>query len=284
MSKRPPSSPSHQRPNAGDQALEAAIFALRMQRPYEAESLAADILKVNRGNAGAARVLGQALLMQNRPDEAIAALEKGARRSEDPVLETLLATALAAAGRRDEALEQLRRTTARRPPFPPAFLEHGGQLASAGRFAEANAVLESGLGFAPDSVELRMELGFLHIKTNNRVKARVMLQQAIALAPQRPDVLTVLAKVMALDGDYAAAADTYRRALGLRPDDSMSRNNLGACLLELGEREAGEASIRMATRDPQMAGHAITSLSGASHGRFFLRPSNAAEFLRGQKT
>jgi Flp pilus assembly protein TadD len=77
----------------------------------------------------------------------------------------------------------------------------------------------------------------------------------------------------------------FRHALGLRPDDAMTRNNLGACLLELGERDAGEASLRAAVRSaPQMAGLAITSLAAASHGRFFLRPSAVAKFLRGEKT
>lgn len=285
MSKRPPLPFSAGWPNAIDQALERATLALRMQRPDEAERITAEVLKANRGNARAARVLGQALLMQNRPAEAIAPLERAARRSGDPAIETLLATALAAVGRRDEALDQLRRTTARRPPFAPAFLEHGGQLATIGRFEEANAVLESGLAFAPDSVELRTELGFLHLKRNNRAKARAMLLQALAAAPERSDVLAALAKVMALDGEYAAAADLFRRALGLRPDDAMSRNNLGLCLLEMGERDAGEASLRAAVRGvPQMAGLAITSLATASHGRFFLRPSAAAKFLRVEKT
>jgi Flp pilus assembly protein TadD len=283
MSKRPPLPSGHR--NANDQALERALLALRMQRPDEAGRIAADVLKANRGNARAAQVLGQALLMQNRAAEAIVPLERAARRSGDPTIETLLATALAAAGRRDEALDQLRRTTARRPPFAPAFLEHGGQLAKIGRFDEANAVLESGLAFAPDSVELRMELGFLHLKRNDRAKARAMLSQALAAAPERSDVLPALAKVMALDGEYAAAADLFRRALGLRPDDAMSRNNLGLCLLELGERDTGEASLRAAARGaPHMAGLAVTSLASASRGRFFLKPSAAAKFLRVEKT
>jgi predicted Zn-dependent protease len=120
MSKRPPLPSGHR--NANDQALERALLALRMQRPDEAGRIAADVLKANRGNASAAQALGQALLMQNRAAEAIVPLERAARRSGDPTIETLLATALAAAGRRDEALDQLRRTTARRPPFAPAFL------------------------------------------------------------------------------------------------------------------------------------------------------------------
>jgi predicted Zn-dependent protease len=55
-----------------------------MQRPDEAERITADILKAERANARAAHVHGQALLMQNRAADAIAPLERAARRSGDP--------------------------------------------------------------------------------------------------------------------------------------------------------------------------------------------------------
>src|SRR4051794_17265971 len=264
--------------------LENAVLALRMQRPNEAERLAASVLKSDRGNSVAAQILGRALLMQNRADEAIVPLQRAARRSDDPAVETELAIALAAAGRRDEALEQLRRTTARRPTFPRAFVEYGGLLAKTGRPEEGIAGLVRGVALTPEAVDLRMELGFVHLKRNDRASARTLFQQVLVAAPERYDVLPALAKVMALDGEYAAAADLFRRALGLRPDDAVTRNNLGACLLEIGQRDAGEAALRDAARGvPQMAGQAITSLASASHGRFFLRPSAAAKFLRLEK-
>ena len=260
--------------------LESAALALRMQRPDEAERLPFGVLKSDRGNLVAAQILGRALLMQNRAGEAIVPLERAARRSDDPETETLLAVALAAIGRGDEALDRLRRTMARRPPFPPAFVEYAGQLGKIGRVDEAIAVLESGLALIPDAVDLRTQLGYLHIKRNNRAEARAIFSQLLAAAPERYDVLVGLAKVLALDGEYAAAADLYRRALGMRPDDAATRTNLGICQLEMGEREAGEASLRAITRGaPQLAGQAITTLAAASHGRFFLRPSAAAKFL-----
>jgi tetratricopeptide (TPR) repeat protein len=170
-----------------------------MQRPNEAERLAEGVLKSNRGNALAAEVLGRALLMQNRADEATVRLERAARRSDSPAIETLLAAAYAATGRNDEALDQLRRTMARRPPFPPAFFETAGQLTSIGQIDEAVAVLEHGLALTPDAADLRMELGFLSIKRNNRAKARALFLQVPAAAPERHDALIALAKVMALD-------------------------------------------------------------------------------------
>jgi tetratricopeptide (TPR) repeat protein len=256
-----------------------------MQRPDEAERLASDVLKSDRGNVAAAQILGRALLIQNRATEAIAPLERAARRGEDPMVETLLGGALAAAGRSAEALDQLRRATVRWPSFAPAFLEYAGLLGNIGRFDEAAAALENGLAVTPDATDLRMELGLLHVKRNDRPQARTLLLQVLAAQPERPDALAALATVMSLDGEYAAAADLLRRVLRLRPDDAMSRNTLGACLLELGQRDAGEASLREATRTaPQTAGLAIMLLAGASHGRLFLRRSDAAKFLGIEKS
>jgi len=273
------------RPGRAGRALEGAIRALQMGRPHEAEQLAADVLKANRGDAQAAQILGQALLMQNRAGEAIVPLGRAVARNEDPGAETLLAMAFAAAGQRDKALEQLQRTTARRPPFAPAFLEYGGLLATLARFEDAVAILERGIALAPGELKLRVELGFVHLKRNDRATARAIWSEVLVMAPEQQDARGALAKAMVLDGEYAAAADVFRHMLGRQPDDAMSRNNLGACLLELGQRDAGEAAMRAALRSaPQLAGRVITSLASASHGRFFLRPSAALKFLRAEKS
>jgi tetratricopeptide (TPR) repeat protein len=280
MSKLPHPSPAKR--NAADAALERATLALQMGRPVEAERLAEGVLRANRSSSAAAVILGQALLTQNRPAEAITPLERAARRSDDPKIETLLAAALAAAGRRDEALDQLRRTTARQQPFPPAFREYADQLARAGQFDEAIAVAEAGLRLTPDVVELQVDLGRLYLGCNDRVRARSMLSQALTAAPGRRDIQAVLARVMVFDGEYAAAADIYRHALALQPDDAMTRVDLGMCQLELADRSAGEASLRAATRGrPETLGRAIHSLASASHGRFFFRPSAAVKFFGG---
>jgi Flp pilus assembly protein TadD len=90
--------------------------------------------------------------------------------------------------------------------------------------------------------------------------------------------------VLLLDGEYSSAVDACRHALGLRPDDAMIRADLAACLLEMGERHAGEAQLRTALRSrPQMLGRATYALAHSSHGRFFFRPSAVANFLQREK-
>ena len=268
----------------GAELLERASWALRMNDLGEAERLAGDVLRAERSNAAAASLLGQALLAQNRAGEAIAPLEKAARRNNDPSLETLLAIALAASGLCDEALAQLRRTTARRPMFPPAFRELAARLHRRSDSAEAIAVLERCLAEAPHLIELQIDLASLHLGRNERTLARAALTKALTLAPGRPELEALLARAMLLDGEYASAADAYRHVLAQRPDDAMTRAEFAVCLLEMGDRMAGEANLRAAARSqPQMLFHAMHSLAVPAHGRFFLRPSEAAKFLRDDK-
>jgi Flp pilus assembly protein TadD len=162
-----------------------------------------------------------------------------------------------------------------------AFLEYANQLSASKRFEDAIAVLEDGLALVPDTVDQQLRLASLYIGRNDRAKARALLVRAAALAPLRADILAELGRLLVLDGDYADAVQTFRRALALRPDDSVCRTNLGICLMEIGDRNGGEASVREAIRGrPEMFGHAIMALAASSHGRFFLRPSAAAKFLK----
>jgi len=132
-------------------------LALQDATPPGGERLAAGVLKSNRSNLLAARVLGRALLMQNRAAEAIVPLERAARRGDDPLIETELAIALAAAAGATRPSTNCARPRRGGRPFRKRFVEHGGLLAKIGRLEEAVAVLESGLVLAPDIVELQIE-------------------------------------------------------------------------------------------------------------------------------
>jgi len=265
---------------ADRQALDEAVLALRRQRPAEAGALAAAFLASHPQDPRAARILGQALLMQNRPREAIAALRRPSETAEDPALDILLARALDAVGETEAALGRLRRAIAHRPPLVEAFLELGGRLGKIGRADEGAAVLEEGLALCPDAAPLRIGLGYVHLQGGDRAKARAMFSEAHAAEPARHDALVALATVMALDGEHGAAADLYRRALQARPDDPMTRLNLAKCLLELGERDAGEGALRDVVRGaPHLLRSAIAALADPPRGRLFLRPSAAAAFL-----
>ena len=151
------------------------------------------------------------------------------------------------------------------------------------RLDEAIAALQNALQIFPAAGELRVELAELLLQRNDRAGARYLLADGLAGQPPDavPGMALALAQVMYLEGDYEAAAEQFRRGLAHRPDDAMAHKNLGLCLLETGARGQGEASLKAAVRlAPELAGEAVVALAAASRGRFFLRPSAAAAFLK----
>lgn len=271
-------SPERSRPP--NPALAKAVLALQMQQVGDAEQLASQVLKSDRGNTLAAEILGRALMAQNRLDEAIVHLTKFARRTDEPSIETLLAGMLTAVGRGDEALDHLRRAVSRRPHYLPAFVELALQLRKAGHLDEAMTITESGLTLEPQSADLQLALGYVLADRNERVRALEVFAKVHAAEPTHHDALMALAGAMIWDGDYARAADLYRRALAIRPLDD-TRIRLGKCLLELRQREEAEALFRTAAHGlSKMAAPSVIAMVSASHGRIFLQPSAALDFLR----
>jgi tetratricopeptide (TPR) repeat protein len=282
VAKQPSFDPINRGPRSQRvQVLERAALALRTQRFAEAEQLAGEVLRGSKTDIPALAILAQALIAQHRAGEAVAPLEKAVRRAADPGLETLLGTALGSAGRRTEAVDRLRQTASRRPAFAPAFQELANQLSLAGRNGEAIGVIEAALALLPGLIDLELVLARLHLVCNERASARAILARLHENAPGRTDIAIELARTMLRDGDYAAAADRYRHALGLNPDDALTRAELATCLLEMGERASGEAALRKAVHGrPQLLGRAAYALAVTSHGRFFLRPTALAKFLQ----
>lgn len=256
------------------------MLAFQMQKFEEAEQLASQALKSDRGNTLAADILGRSLLAQNRVDEAIVHLAKFARRTGEPSVETLLGGMLAAAGRRDEALDHLRRAASRRPHYLLAFVELVLQLRKSGQFDEALTVAENGLALEPQSVDLQLALGYVLADRNERIRAKAVFAKTHAAESTHHDALLALATAMIWDGDYGRAADLYRRALAIKPLDE-TRIRLGKCLLELRQPEEAEALLRAATHgESQLATPAVKAMVSTSHGRIFLRASSTLEFLR----
>ena len=181
----------------------------------------------------------------------------------------------------EAALETLRRATHARPAQPLAFLELGDLLGRLGRFNEAAQVFEAGLALEPRAIILRVGLGYLNLARNDRAAARAEFLAVRAAAPERYDGMVGLANVMALDGEHAAAVDLYHRALELQPDNAVTRIALARALLDMGDRDAGEAELRrVAAAAPDNVGPAIRALAAGPHGRAFLDPAAAAAFLK----
>jgi tetratricopeptide (TPR) repeat protein len=269
----------------GDEALQRAMIALNGQRPAEAERIAGEVLKTDPRHARALYIFGCALLMQGRTEDAIASLETAASGRHDAEIETQLAIALRQAGRDEDALSRLKRATKRRPPHAAAFRELGSLLTAMERYDEAIEALSGGLEVAPMMPDFSIRLGYVFLYLRNCASAKAAFARALDISPGSFDALFGMAKAHQEVGECQAAADYFRRCLTIRPDDAELWLNLGHSLLELGQRDAGYECFRTAARgDPKRYGGALTSLVKSGRGRFWLKPSAAAQFLRKQKS
>jgi tetratricopeptide (TPR) repeat protein len=265
-----------------DDVLQRAMTALGGNRPNEAEQIARDILNADRRNARASYVLGSALVMQGRPQDAIAPLEDAARGRHDAQSDTMLAIALRQTGRVEDAYSRLKRTTKRQPPYAAAFLEFGRVLASMERDAEAVEALVRGVEVAPMMPEMSIQLGYVLLRRRRFADAKSAFARALTIVPDSPDALFGIAQALQENGESQAAADYFRRYLIVSPGDQTAWVRLGLCLLALGQRDAGHDCFRtVARRDAKGFGNALSSLVKSSRGRFWLKPSDAARFLRG---
>jgi tetratricopeptide (TPR) repeat protein len=260
------------------------MAAIQSERPEQAARLAQEVLDRNPSHPNALHLFGYALLMQERAGEAIVPLEKAFKSLRDPAIETQLAIALRKAGRTDDALSRLMRAVKRKPPFPAAVHELGYLLHSLGRSDEAISVLKNGIEAAPWMADLPLLLGWIFHARIDAANAKAAFARALGIAPNHSDALYGMGLLLMDAGEFAPASEYFQRALLVNPSDQQSRLYLGACLLELGQTGAASACLRQVTRGgADFYNKALKVLSSSSRGRFWLQPSVAAKFFRGER-
>ncbi len=200
---------------------------------------------------------------------------------DDPEFDTKPAIALRQAGRHEEALGLLKLAATRLSPDVTVLLELGYQLMLMDRYDEAVDALGRGLQIAPMMPELSVQLGYAQLSRGDCANAKVAFARALDISPRAHNALFGMAKAHQEFGENEAAADYFRRYLTDRPNDAGAWLSLGHCLLEIGQLDAGYECFRGAARgDAQRYGTALSSLAAAARGQFWLRPSEAARFLR----
>ncbi len=273
--------PSSSAEGREDEQLQRAAFALDSRRPNEAERIAGEVLAANPRHARALYLLGCALVMQNRGQDAITPLETAARSRHDPEIETMLGIALRQAGQQQGALRRFMRACKRRPPYAAAFHEMGCLLVSMERYDAAIETFRNGLEAAPMMPELSIQLGYALLWRRNCAEAKHAFTRALEISPHSADALFGMGKAHQEIGESEAAAGYFRRALVSRPDDVGAWLALGLCLLELGQHDAGQDCLRRAARGHRKHyDHALNSLVASGRGRFWLKPSAAARYFQ----
>jgi Flp pilus assembly protein TadD len=190
-------------PGSPEVQLQLALVALQEGKVAEAETLLGRLAaRSSPGDPRAGIALAEVYLLRNQFERARKVLEEEMKRApaEAPRLRRVLGLAALRAGRPELAVEQYE------------ILAAGGGLADLLRLGEA------------------------HLLRGDPAAAIAVFEKAHRAAPDRPEVISLLADALAGAGRGDQALALYRRLLELEPDNAGALNNLAFLLAERGER------------------------------------------------
>ena len=202
----------------------------------------------------------QRLLEQNPAMAAEQAREILRMVPAQPRALALLGHALAALGRRDEAIAALRQATAHDPDTPDAWRTLGDQLMLAGDRAGADAAYAGHVRASVYDPELRQAA--VALAENNLPVAERILKPYLSRHPTDVAAIRMLAELAGRLGRNVDAENLLRRAVELAPSFSPARFNLATVLHRQNRApEALEELDRLLAEDPDNP--AYLNLKGA---------------------
>ncbi len=159
--------------------------ALNRRQLREAHGYCARILELEPGHADAHFLMGMIAFMQNNFGKALALID---------------------------------RAVAREPGNAEYLARRGQCLAMMKRFAEALEAAERALQNEPRDAPTLDTIGVVFSHSGEHERARAVLEQAAAAAPDKPQYQFNLASAALFVGDLTAAEAAYEAAISIRPD------------------------------------------------------------------
>jgi tetratricopeptide (TPR) repeat protein len=149
----------------------------------------------------------------------------------------------------DGGIIAARKKLAADPKNPALFLALSQAQANRRQYREAIATCTKGLAIAPKSVDLSIERGHREVGLREFARAQHDLEHAIALDPKKLDAFYHLGLAHYFQGQFSAAADSFRRALALAQNNDSTidcTNWLYVSLRRAGkEKEAAEVLAKI---------------------------------------
>jgi len=248
-----------------------------------AESLWRDTVTKNPDAWVAQNNLGNALLLEDRIEEAIGHYEQALRINPDMAdTHNNLGFALLQAGKAEDAIRHLEQALLLKPDYAEAHYNLGNALLRVGKVSEAMGQYEQALRLKPDYAEAQNNLGFALQKLGKVPEAIGHWEQALRLKPDyaeahynigvalehagraqeamaeyvaalriNPGLVDAhfsLGDSLARRGEIPEAAAEYQAALRIRPEDAEAHFKIGVLLAALGEDREAIAHYREVLR------------------------------------
>ncbi|HVL67749.1 MAG TPA: tetratricopeptide repeat protein [Vicinamibacterales bacterium] len=181
-----------------------------------------------------------------------------------------LGHALAAAGRRDEAIRQYEAALRMHPDYPEALNNLGAALAQRGDEERAIVAFRRALQLVPHLPHARSNLGLALARTGRPAEALEHFTVVVTRDPDNAEGRRHRGALLATLGRWDEAIAEYRAALRLEPADPLTHNALGAALGAAGReddalRHYAEA-VRLDPRFWEARGNLARSLIRSGRG------------------
>jgi len=250
-----------------DELLQRAVEHQKAGRMVEAHALYKQVLAVNPDEPDALRLLGQLTFASGNSKKAIELIRRAIELRPNVVdFHVDLARILIVENDFIGAVSSLRRALELDPfSSPDTHFELARALAAIGRNDQALQHVEITLKAKPSADALAL-LGGLLLATRRVQQAVDRLEEAVRLAPDRPDLLSTYALALQHRGDMDLAEQTFRKAIHLHPGFAEIRNNLGYLLVlrrQLPEAvEQLQQAIKIRPNFPQAHYHLALAYTG----------------------
>ena len=256
---------------------------LQARRYAQAEKVSAEMVHRHAKSPHIWYLLGMAVLLQGRQQDAIEPLRRALRL--DPGMVPALYNlgyALEGLGRLDEALECYRRSVkaapqlaeahnnlgnilqqlkrheealsayeralALKPRFAPFLKNRGDSLRDLDRLEEAAEAYQSATELQPDLTETYASLAYVLAQLKRYDESASVCRRAIERQPNAVDAHLGLANALRGLGQYEQAVAAYRRTLELRPDDVEVYKNLAGALRDAHRFDEAFEALKQALR------------------------------------
>lgn len=231
-----------------DESLSTAIQAIKAGRPLRAEETCRDYLEIHPGCVDHLRLLGHALMKQNRLKEAEEQIRFAIElRPTHPQLHEDLGSVLGLQHRFEESIPHLEKAIQLEPTLPLAHKKLGRALAAIGRGSEADEAFMEFFDRDPDKGEIAIAAD--HIKAGRTDEAVGLLRGMLRKNPDNVDALCFLALAYRKESKGLADAEALlRRATQVAPDHVSAWLNLGALLSEQSKYLKAIDCFKQATR------------------------------------
>ncbi|MDI3258863.1 MAG: tetratricopeptide repeat protein [Sinobacteraceae bacterium] len=181
---------------------------------------------------------GWVLSELRRDEEALRALEQARRIRPDRIeAEIARANALRDAGRYDQALEAYWALIVRNPRLVQVHAEFNRLCWTAGRhdrFLQSFAYARERIGDDPELMYL--EAAF-RLRRGDYAGTEALLRRALVLAPQRGDLMGMLARALAAQAKFDESYVLFAAAIHAEPAEMLHREEFGFTLLKAGRAD-----------------------------------------------